>query len=440
MSAVGGHGHILGRHQAVDRALGLDARLGDPLGHVIGQQRPVRDQPLDELAHVLRNHGIPLGLGQRPAPLRQSGKALRVLGQPALARLPIAHDLRRETQFGRRGNQLFVGGIDHPARVGQIVGGDKRAPLAVQDALDAPLFGALFRGRRVGIGPLDDQRPAPDAVQDHRRIRGRVQADVIGHRGRRDQDVRRLAQQVVARVAEFDRLRHLCGQRLHIVAMRRGLGLSGQLEQAGHVQSPLAVQKAPAVAQADHPVAIRARALVQKQRRVGPHRAKALHDHPDRGLAQFAQMRKLGKAGQLVHPGQHRLQGDHHAARRRAALVDLCAAHARRFRDHAVQAVLHGNEGHVLVVHAHVRPGVVLGPVARDQAGKAAHRLALALGGHRRRRPRCPPCRRQRECRPRRSSWSCPAPGRRWSSGVTSGARRMPPSEGAPMARLSTTR
>ena len=204
---LGGHGHILGRHQAVDRALRLDARLGDPFGHVVGQQRPVRDQALDELAHVALDHCIAPGLGQRPALLGQLRKTLGVLGQPALARLRVAAHLRREAELGRRGDQLFVGGIDHPARVGQIVGGDKGPSLVIQDALDAPFFSALFGDRRVGVCPLDDQPPAPDAVEDHRRVGGRVQPDVIGHRGSRDEHVRRLAQQIVARVAELDRRR-----------------------------------------------------------------------------------------------------------------------------------------------------------------------------------------------------------------------------------------
>ena len=165
--------------------------------------------------------------------------------------------------------------------------------------------------------------------------------------------------------------------------MRRGLGLAGHLDQAGHVQPVLAIQEPLAVAQADHAVAIGPRALVQKEGRVGPHRAKALHDHPDGTLGQLVQGGKLGQHGQIAGAVQHRLQGDHHAARRRAALVDLGAAHARRLGEHIVQPILDGNEGHVLVVRAHVGPRVVDGDVAGDQPGETAHRLPLLLDRHR---------------------------------------------------------
>jgi hypothetical protein len=146
-------------------------------------------------------------LGQRAALLGQTRKGVLVLGEPALARSLVATYPFREAQLRRRGDQPFVRGIDHPARIGEIVGRDQGPPLAIEYALDAPLFGALFLGCGIRVRALDDHAPAPDPVQDHRGVRAGVQADVIGHRCGRDQDVGGLAQQVVARVAELDRVR-----------------------------------------------------------------------------------------------------------------------------------------------------------------------------------------------------------------------------------------
>ncbi len=149
------------------------------------------------------------------------------------------------------------------------------------------------------------------------------------------------------------------------------------IKQILRIQSGRVEQVALEIAYADH--SGRWKPFFQYPSRMGADGAEALNENRELLGAGHFQPAELVQHGQPRQDVEQPLQGDDHAARCRAQLVDAVAAHRRRLGNGAVQAVFGGDGLHVRVAGADIRPRNVQVAVAPDQARKTADHFPVLL-------------------------------------------------------------
>ena len=173
--------------------------------------------------------------------------------------------------------------------------------------------------------------------------------------------------------------------------------------------------------------------------RICPYGPESLDEHvqfPGRGNLHGFKLGQFPEARKVLHQG---IEGRNHPFGGSAQFVNPVAPHVRRFGNHVIDAVFDGKNFHVLVIGPHIRsrnenilipfeqPAEPLNDLfslffihgtGTDNPGFTAPKGQIGGG-----------------------IFQSHARARLWMiSGVISGSIRVPPMEGDPMARLSTTR
>ena len=151
---------------------------------------------------------------------------------------------------------------------------------------------------------------------------------------------------------------------------------------------------------------------------------------------------KSANCGRLLRRGissRRAQEGDHDAAGGGAQLIDAITAHVNRLGNGSIQAVFDSDRFHVGVIGANVGARQIQVAVVVDagERNDALPRCARPVTGHDRRRCRFAAAVGQVGGRILEGHAARQVVD---DDGVRSGSMRMPPIEGRPMARLSTTR